>query len=337
MAFEERFFTSSDKVTKIRIVGNTPHDAKIVLAVAHGIGEHAGRYEEMMTQLGEIGIAVYAMDFIGHGRSVSDKKAPMYFGEDGWDYLVDDLISFNKLVRGMHPNTPCFMLGFSMGSFVLRTALAERPDEIEANGAIFAGTGRIAAPVAAMVRFLVAQEADKNGGFDVVSDKVNSLAFDNYNKFFEPTKTEFDWLCKNEAALQEYIDDPMAAKYITPGMFSDLLDGMARSSKKSAIRNTKKIPILFMTGKEDPVGEFTKGVAKVYREFKNYNSQVSVRLYPNSRHDIFHDSDKKRVLEDLHFWMTRNAWYGSFELMVFFEETSPGIPGDVYFLRFIDM
>ena len=303
---KEHFFTSADKVTPIRIVGNAPLKPMVVLAIAHGIGEHAGRYGEMAVELAEKGVAVYAMDFIGHGSSVSEKKAPMYFGENGWDYLVDDLISFNKFVRGMHPNVPCFMLGFSMGSFVLRTALAERPAEIEANGAILAGTGRISGVVAALVRKMVADEANKNGGFDVVSDKVNSLAFGNYNKYFQPAKTEFDWLCKDEKALEEYINDPHAAKYITPGMFSDLLDGMARSSKKSAIKNTKNIPILFVSGKEDPVGDFTKGVRKVVSEFKKHNSEVSVRFYADSRHDIFHDKDRKSVVEDVYFWMFRH-------------------------------
>lgn len=307
MAFNEHFFTSADKLTRIRIVGNAPHNPVAVLAIAHGIGEHAGRYEEIGKELAKKKIAVYAMDFIGHGRSVSENKAPMFFGkENGWNYLVNDLIAFNRFVRNAHPNVPCFMLGFSMGSFVLRTALAERPDEIEANGAILAGTGRISGVVAALVRKLVATEASKNGGFDVVSDKVNDLAFGNYNKYFQPAKTEFDWLCKNENALQNYIDDPNAAKFITPGMFSDLLEGMARSSKKSAIKNTKNIPILFVSGKEDPVGDFTKGVRKVAREFRMHNSDVSVRFYADSRHDIFHDNDKKYVIEDVYYWMLRH-------------------------------
>lgn len=307
MAFNEHFFTSADKLTRIRIVGNVPHNPVAVLAIAHGIGEHAGRYEEIGKEFAEKKIAVYAMDFIGHGCSVSENKAPMFFGkENGWNYLVNDLIAFNRFVRNAHPNVPCFMLGFSMGSFVLRTALAERPDEIEANGAILAGTGRISGVVAALVRKMVATEASKNGGSDVVSDKVNDLAFGNYNKYFQPAKTEFDWLCGNEKALEDYIKDPQTAKFITPGMFSDLLEGMARSSKKSAIKNTKNIPILFVSGKEDPVGDFTKGVRKLVREFRKHNSEVSVRYYTDSRHDIFHDNDKKFVMEDVCFWMFRH-------------------------------
>lgn len=305
MAMREHFFESADGMTKIRVVGLVPSAPKAVIAVAHGIGEHVGRYAEMMARMAKKGIAVYAMDFIGHGSSVSEEQAPMYFGEYGWDFLVDDLIFFNKLVRKTHPELPCFMLGFSMGSFVLRTALAEKPDEIDAKGAIFAGTGRISNIAASLVTAMVAKEADKVGGYDVVSDKVNNLAFGNYNKWFKPTKTDFDWLCQDELALQDYIDDQLAAKYITPGMFCDLLDGMVRCSKKSAIRDTKKIPILFVSGRNDPVGEFTKGVGNVFEEFRKSNPEVRLNIYPNSRHAILHDTDKEDVFEDLYFWISR--------------------------------
>ena len=308
MIFKEHIFTSSDKITPIKVIGRIPLNAWATLIIAHGIGENTGRYEDMMIELAEKGIAVYAMDFIGHGSSVSEEKAPMYFGENGWDYLVCDLISCNKFVTRRHPNIPCYMLGFSMGSFVLRTALAERPAEIKANGAIIAGTGYISGITASLVRKLVAVEAKKVGGFDKVSEKVNDLAFENYNKFFKPTKTAFDWLCKSEEAMQEYIEDTTVAKYITPGMFSDLLDGMARSNKKEAFENTKKIPFLFLAGKEDPVGDFSKGVKKVCEKFRDKNFKVSARFYQNSRHDIFHDNDKMSVSEDIYNWLFRTTF-----------------------------
>lgn len=308
MIFKEHYFKSADKLTTIKVVGNIPLNAWSTLIIAHGIGEHTGRYEEMMKNLSESGIAVYAMDFIGHGCSVSDKKAPMYFGVDGWDYLVTDLITCNKFVTSRHPNIPCYMLGFSMGSFVLRTALSERPEKIKADGAIFAGTGYISGITATLVRKLVSLEAKKNGGMDTVSQKVNDLAFENYNRYFKPTKTAFDWLCKNEDAMKEYIEDEMAAKYITPGMFSDLLGGMARSNKKEAFENTKKIPILFLSGKEDPVGDFTKGVRKVCDEFEANGFEVSRRFYTDSRHDIFHDNDKMSVFDDVYNWIYRHTF-----------------------------
>lgn len=299
----EQYFTSADKVTEVRFVGNVPQNPMAVIAIAHGIGEYAGRYGEMAKIFAERGIAVYAIDFIGHGCSISDNKAPMYFGEDGWEFLVQDLLTFNRLVKKAHPDIPCIMLGFSMGSFVLREAMFKYANEIDADGAILAGTGRISGFVATLVRKMLESEAKKCGGADKVSEKVNELAFGGYNKFFTPCKTDFDWLCKNEEGIQSYIEDQFTNKFITPGMFSDLLGSMARTSKKSAIKHTKKIPILFISGKEDPVGGFVKEVAKVVEEFKKYNSDVTFMTYDETRHDLFHDNDKEVVMEDVYNWI----------------------------------
>ena len=302
----EKNFKSSDKMTDIYYVEHLPETKpKACIIIAHGIGEHTGRYNDFANFLTEKNIAVFAYDCIGHGKSVSSKKAPMYFGENGWDFLVKDLISLNKIVKNQYPETPCFILGFSMGSFVLRTALAENAKELQLDGAILAGTGSIAAPVAAFVRMMVSSEAKKIGGADKVSEKVNKLAFGNYNKHFQPTKTSFDWLCKNEVLLQEYIDDSKSSKVITPGMFGDLLDGMARVSKKSAIKKTKKVPILFLFGEEDPVGNFGKAVHKLANEFRMNNFKVVCKSYSESRHDIFHDNDQEKVYMDTYEWMMK--------------------------------
>lgn len=302
----EKTFKSSDNMTDIHYVEILPEKApEACLIIAHGIGEYAGRYNDLAGFLTEEGIAVFALDFIGHGKSVSTQKKPMYFGEDGWDFLVSDLISLSKIVKGRYPNIPCFALGFSMGSFVLRTALAERAKEIKIDGAILAGTGSIAGPVAALVRMMVSLEAKKCGGADKVSEKVNELAFGNYNKHFKPSKTQFDWLCKNDVLLQEYIDDPKASKFITPGMFSDLLGGMARTSKKSAIKNTKRVPLLFLFGEEDPVGDFGKSVHKLASDFRMNGFRVACKSYPESRHDIFHDNDQEKVYMDMYKWIKK--------------------------------
>ena len=123
-------FKSSDNMTDIYYVEHLPKTApKACLIIAHGIGEHTGRYNEISDFMVQNEVAVFVFDFIGHGQSVSPQKAPMYFGENGWDFLVKDLITLNAIVKNKYPDTPCFIFGFSMGSFVLRTALAENAKE----------------------------------------------------------------------------------------------------------------------------------------------------------------------------------------------------------------
>lgn len=302
----EQFFKSSDNMTNIHYVEyKTENEPIATIIIAHGIGEHTGRYNEFANFLTKKNIAVFVLDFIGHGQSVSEDKAPMYFGENGWDFLVNDLVMINKIVKEKYQDIPCIMLGFSMGSFVLRTVIAEQPKEINTDAIILAGTGSISGVVAGLVRKMVSSEAKKCGGADKVSKKVNELAFGNYNKHFKPCNTEFDWLCKNEEMLQGYIEDPMANKFITPGMFSDLLGGMARVSKKTAIKNSKKVPILFLFGEEDQVGSFGKSVNKLAREFKNNGFHVDCKSYSQSRHDIFHDNDKEAVYMDVYSWIEK--------------------------------
>lgn len=303
---KEKFFKSSDKMTDIHYVEYKPEKGpEATLIVAHGIGEYTGRYEEFANFLVEKNIAVFIMDFIGHGKSVSEYKAPMYFGENGWDFLVKDLVTLNKIVKEEYPNIPCFMLGFSMGSFVLRTVIAEHKKEVNVDSVIIAGTGSISGIVVSLVQMMVSAEAKKSGGADKISEKVNDLAFGNYNKYFKPCKTDFDWLCKNEESIQEYIDDSSTNKFITPNMFSELLGGMARVSTKRAIKNTKKVPIMFLFGEEDPVGEFGKKVDKLVKEFRKYNFYTDCKSYSQSRHDIFHDNDKKIVYEDVYQWIDK--------------------------------
>ena len=125
------------------------------------------------------------------------------------------------------------MLGFSMGSFVLRCALAT--NELKTNGIILVGTGKISTITAKLVKSLISKEVKKIGGDDKVSDVINNLAFGNYNKYFKPCKTEFDWLCEDENALKIYIEDDLAYKFITPGMFRELLTGMDFASRKLVI------------------------------------------------------------------------------------------------------
>lgn len=302
----EQYFVSADKVTDVHYVEYIPEREPVAsLIIAHGIGEHAGRYEELAEVLTKRGIVVYAIDFIGHGYSISNKKAPMYFGENGWDFLVQDLARLNRIVTEKRHTIPCYMLGFSMGSFVVRTAMYEYANSLNVSGVILAGTGTIAAPVAGMVKMLVASEAKKCGGADKISDKVNELAFGNYNKYFQPCKTEFDWLCKSEEGVQQYMNDPLASKFITPGMFSDLLGAIARTSKKNTIKNSKKLPVLFLSGKEDPVGSFAKGVNKLASLFEEAGFDVTVAIYENTRHDIFHDNQKVAAMEKVYKWIER--------------------------------
>lgn len=311
MLKEKYIIQSTDMETKLNTTVFVPEvKIKATLIVAHGIGEHIGRYAHLAKYLTERGILVTGFDFIGHGESIG-KKPAMYFGNEGsWKYLVDDVIRFNHIIKDKYP-VPCFILGFSMGSFVVRTAMAT--GELDASGVILAGTGSISTILAKMVCFMIKQEAINVGGDYKVSKKINELAFGNYNKYFKPTKTDFDWLCSSESGLKDYIEDPLTRKFITPGMFRELINGMAYTSQEATIRNSKKTPLLFISGEKDPVGGFLKQLIKTVKKYKTAGFDSSLYTYPNSRHDIFHDQSQIKVEEDIYDWIMYNLSYIIYE------------------------
>lgn len=305
MLKETYTFWSSDAESKLHAVFYKPEkDVKVIatLMVAHGIGEYIERYEEFAEVLTSKGIVVVGYDCIGHGNSTSKTKVPMYFGEEGsWKYLVEDFLNYNHMITEYYSNVPCYVMGFSMGSFVVRCAMAS--NNLSANGAILLGTGRISHLVAKLVKYLVSKEAKNVEGDDNISDTVNELAFGNYNKYFTPTKTDFDWLCKDEKACESYIEDPLTRKYITPGMFRELLSGMEIASNPDTVKNAERIPILFVSGEEDPVGDFGKGVTKVEKMFKKFDFETEVKFYPDSRHDVLHDTHKDEAMKYICEWI----------------------------------
>lgn len=303
MKKEVSYSKSKDGVSTLYKVTFKPEGKMIAtLIVSHGIGEHIGRYEELAMELTKKGIAVIGLDDIGHGHSISNKKAPMYFGKEGsWQYLVDDLKNLIELMRNRY-NVPTFVMGFSMGSFVVRTLMAQ--EKLNADGVILAGTGKISEFVANMVKKLISSEVRKCGSDDKVSTKVNELAFGNYNRFFKPCKTEFDWLCENEEGIKGYIEDSLSQKFITPGMFRELIGAIAYTSKKTSIEKVNpNMPILFLSGEDDPVGDFKKGVKKIEKIFRKYNKNTEMIFYPDSRHDIFHDNSQQKVQNDIATWI----------------------------------
>lgn len=300
----EQTFESADKVTILHsTVWEPAGEAIAVLVISHGIGEHIGRYERLANFLNDRGIIVAGIDDIGHGRSASNLNLPMYFGEKGsWRYVVKDFINFTNAMSARYA-LPCFVMGFSMGSFVVRTALAE-DTMFKISGAILAGTGSISPLISKMVQKLVDSEAKKVGGDYIVSQKVNDLAFGNYNRFFKPTKTDYDWLCASENGLRDYMKDSLVNRFITPGMFRELLSGMAYTSKASTIRKSRKIPMIFLSGKDDPVGSFGKSVKKVANKYNVAGADTEVVLYDRCRHDIWHDNCRNSAQRDLYDWMT---------------------------------
>lgn len=304
MKKNELFFPSKDKKTNIHMVIWEPDNEVLgVIEVVHGVTEHIMRYEEMAYYFTNRGIAVVGIDLLGHGLSTDNGNKVMYFGKSGsWDYVVDDVERCLVHAKELYPDIPVIMLGFSLGSFLVRTHMIRKPGF--ADGIVLVGTGYNSNFEISLARSVVKSETNKYGD-NVATDKIRNLTFGMYNKKFKPNKTDYDWLCSDEEALDEYINDELVGKNMTVGLFRELLDGMKFTCDK---KNNRKVdytkPILLLSGEKDSVGKNGKGIDKVYKLYKSVGVQdVSVKIYDGLRHAILHEKNHFSIFEDIYNWM----------------------------------
>lgn len=273
---------------------------KGVVQIIHGMAEMAERYDAFARYLNSQGYVVAAEDHMGHGQSV--ESVPCYF-KGGWMNVVRDCMSLTDLMKQEYPELPMVILGHSMGSFLLRTILCKYPD-IPVEGAIVVGTGwhtmaelRIAAAVTDAVV--------KKNGEKYHSTLLDKLYTGNYNQKVEHKKTEFDWLCRDQAVVDAYVDHPSCGAPITAGMYRDINFGVRLVENPENLKNMKpERPVLFLAGKMDPVGSYGKGVMKTVEAFREAGVRdVQVRIYPLDRHEILNEINKEEVWGHVAQWL----------------------------------
>ena len=296
----EFYYPSSDGKTRIHAVEWIPEEEpKAILQIAHGVTEYILRYEEFAEYLTSKGIVVVGNDHIGHGSSIAENAKPMYFGPEGsFKYAVDDVNTLYKTTKEKYENIPYIILGFSLGSFIVRRFLIDYPDTVD--GAILVGTGQIAPIKIKIAKFIAKSEAKKHGE-DNPTPMIKSLSFDNYNKLFKPNRTDYDWLCLSKTSLDKYIKDEKRGKELSAGLFREMLSGMEYTGNLENIKKMNKdIPIIFLSGEMDPVGEKGKSVKKAYDYFKKAGiKDVSMKLYKDLRHDILHEDNAEQIYQDI--------------------------------------
>lgn len=307
MKKEEFKFRSTGDTVDIRAVKYLPKgEPKAILQIAHGMVEFIDRYEDFANYLCEQGFLVTGNDHIGHGGSVNSQEEWGYFTkENGNQVLLDDIYELTKITKKEYPNKPYFLLGHSMGSFYGRQYLCEHGSELD--GAIIMGTGfepLMTVKAGMMVCKLIASFK----GWKYRSNLVNNMAFGAYNKKFEPTRTRADWLTKDEKIVDYYINEPRCSFQFTLNGYYNMFSGIARLHDETYLNKMPKdLPILFVSGQDDPVGSFGKEVEESAQSVKKIGCKnVEVKLYPNDRHEILNETDKKQVYEDLHNWLITN-------------------------------
>lgn len=277
-----------------------PHiTPKAIIYFAHGVTEYAMRYEEMFLRFVDDGYIVCANDHMGHGPQETSKK--MFFqghdlnkiDESGWDCACDDAYyCIQRAQEVAERPLPVIGIGFSLGSFIIRTLAIRRPELFKA--IVLIGTNNTT-PLAIKLGKMVAMSEGYKHGFNTRVKKIDDLTFGSYNKHFEK-KTRVDWLCENKSALQTYLTDKNIGFGFTPGLFYHLLCGMEFTTKDSNIAKMNKgTKILLIAGDKDPVGNFTKSVKKLKTKYDNAGLSTRLLIFPG-RHDILHENCADEVI-----------------------------------------
>ncbi|MCC8100846.1 MAG: alpha/beta hydrolase [Clostridiales bacterium] len=300
MIEKDLHYLSSDRKTKIHFHEWLPEGhPKAVIQVSHGITEHIGRYGELAIALVGKGYAVAGNDHMGHGES---ERPDCY----RWEYLVKDAHRLQEYLKQQYPTVPFYCIGFSLGSFVVRNLLAHFPDSVDA--AILIGTGFQSASQISFAKAIASLEAKRVGDGNR-SKLIQKMSFGTYNRYFKPNKTDFDWLCESVDGISNYMQDEACGKFMPAGLFRELLRGMLVTGDKESIgKISERLPMFFLSGKDDPVGEMGKGVERLIDVYKEAGiNDVSLNLYPG-RHDILHEACRDHVIGDIVEWLEVLYW-----------------------------
>ena len=298
MAYIEKKVLSSDG--HHRLAGRVflpKGEIRGIFQIAHGMTEHLGRYESFMERLAEEGYLACGYDHIGHGKTATSEEELGYFAKkNGWRLLCRDIATFSEAIRNEYgKELPYLLMGHSMGSFIVRLAARYdcRPDALIVMGT--SGPNPASGMGIALSSVLCAFGGErKRAGF------LRGLAFSGYNKRFAKEKDSKSWLTKDEKIRHLYKEDAFCSFYFTNSGMRDLMTLLHKSNATDWFKKIdKKLPILLVSGEDDPVGGFGKGVKAVYNKLSSVGADATLKLYKNCRHEILNDTCRDEVIADI--------------------------------------
>jgi alpha-beta hydrolase superfamily lysophospholipase len=282
----ERFrLTSSDGlcIACARWDGRGP--ARAVVQIAHGMGEHMGRYADTVDALVASGLTVYGNDHRGHGLSAHSQLGE--FGKGGFELLVQDMVRLSEIARDENPDLPLLLLGHDMGSFAAQRYVIDHSYEID--GLILSGSGALE-------------------GFSraALPETANSNLL---NAAFEPSRTRFDWLCRDQGIVDAFLADPLCFEDLHPDSLVSFLGAAPRLRDPAALRRIRgDLPIYLFSGSEDPVGQQLRGLRKLIGRYRDAGLRdIAFDFYPGGRHEMLNEINRSQVQTRLLGWIFRTT------------------------------
>ncbi|MGW6624991.1 alpha/beta hydrolase [Nocardia sp. NPDC055002] len=276
-------FPSSDGTTiHVRSWLPTETEPRRVVQIAHGMGEHSDRYSHLAERLAGLGFAVYADDHRGHGLSMG--AVPGDLGPDGWNLLVADEVALTEILRERHPGLPVTLIGHSLGSFAVQQYLLDHSglvDEVVLSGttAVDGLFGEIAAAGGDLIGF--------------------------FNAEFQPTRTDADWISRDEAQVDAYNADPWCGFAIDDANMGLLAaNAQTRLSDPSTVR--ADLPLYVMVGDKDPLNNKLRLSDQLVQRYRDAGlADLTYQVYADARHEVLNETNRDEVEADLLAWLTR--------------------------------
>lgn len=307
MHYKTNTFTSTDG--EVICYYKWSADPKIpfkgVIQIAHGLGEHAGRYDHIAHLFQKEGFEIYANDHRAHGKTAEIKRLfGFYEGKDYFEDCVEDMHELSNLMRKEHPKAKFILFGHSMGSLLSRRFVLSYGKELDAliisgTASFIKGLGNIGL-VSATAVTAVRGRSRKN-------EFLKSFFFDEFNKKFKPNRTKLDWISSDEDKVDIFEADPYRIENFSLGVFLDIIKNSKKLNEQKAFNATPKdLPVLIFSGDKDPVGEMGKGVTKVAKKYeKSGLNDLTFNLYEGGRHEMLNETNSEEVEKDILKWLRK--------------------------------
>ena len=274
-------------------------EARGVVQLVHGMAEHIDRYEDTALALNEAGYAVVGHNHLGHGEGAPVKG--FFAGENGWDALIADVHALRAQTQARFSGLPYFLLGHSMGSFVVRTYCLRHEKGLR--GVVLSGTGHFNKPLL-MAAGGVAALLCALGMTQKPSRLLQTMSSAGYLKRYADVQTPFDWLTRDREQVRRYMADPLCGFPFTAGGYRDMFSGLRRLYPENLGAMDKDVPVFLFSGSMDPVGGYGAGVERVAQEIRQAGvKDVTVTLYPDGRHEMFNEINREEAWQGLIGWL----------------------------------
>jgi alpha-beta hydrolase superfamily lysophospholipase len=297
MPARKDFTLTAPDETRLRCYEWPAENARAAVVIVHGMAEHAIRYGRFAKALNDAGIAAVSMDLRGHGATASVEDKGWFAKSDGWKRVLADIRQLTGWAAEKYEGRPVILFGHSMGSIFARAALASFGGMYRA--AVLSGV-TVDEPGRRNIAPAIAGAVSALQGSKRPSAVLDNLTFGAYNKRFAPARTRFDWLSRDQKEVDKYVLDGNCGFICTGSMFVDVSRVLLETLKpRSVAKIPKDVPILIMSGAEDPVGGFGAAASYLERQYGQAGLDVTVRRYEGARHELLNETNRDEVTKDL--------------------------------------